>query len=456
MISHRLAPLFAALSVAGCGPGARCCATPDCVGGDGALVGTDVLQFRGQVPTNLLFLSIDTLRKDHVGFHGAGESLTPFLDTVASEGVVLGDHAQCSNWTFGATTCTLAGRTNAERGHIPMFDGPDGPRQPVPEGTPLLAGWLADAGLSTALFTTNSWFAERRGNTQGYAREQLDETATADDAMLSVARTTRRHSRRGRDPWFAHAHAIEPHLPYDAPEEFRTSDPGHPPWRDPLDVQRQPYYDRLWPSLDEAEREQLEAHTRALYEAEVRAVDHRIEEAWTELDADCMLDDTLVVLWTDHGEAFWERGALAHSRFLTAEETDGVLLFWAKNLVAGVWEGATSAVDLAPTLLDLYGLPIPRELTGVPAGSAAPDRPIFADTYTFEGPMQSVIRDGWKLQYMWRQGDIRLWHRASDPAELELRKDPAVLEELWSVLEPQTELMHEALPGTFRAEPRLP
>ena len=71
-------------------------------------VGTDVLSFTGQVPKNLLFISIDTLRRDHLGAHG-DLGLTPFLDRLADEGVVMQDHMQCSNWTYGAITCTLLG-----------------------------------------------------------------------------------------------------------------------------------------------------------------------------------------------------------------------------------------------------------------------------------------------------------------------------------------------------------
>jgi hypothetical protein len=66
-------------------------------------VSVGALQFYGQVPKNVIFLSIDTFRKDHMGAHG-DLGLTPFLDTIAAEGVVLDDHQQCSNWTFPSPT----------------------------------------------------------------------------------------------------------------------------------------------------------------------------------------------------------------------------------------------------------------------------------------------------------------------------------------------------------------
>ncbi|MEM6930261.1 MAG: sulfatase-like hydrolase/transferase, partial [Myxococcota bacterium] len=78
-------------------------------------VGTAPIEFYGRRPKNLIMLSIDTFRKDHLGAHG-DLGLTPFLDEIAAQGVVLEDHHQCSNWTFASTTCTVAGRTNVERG----------------------------------------------------------------------------------------------------------------------------------------------------------------------------------------------------------------------------------------------------------------------------------------------------------------------------------------------------
>src|SRR6476619_7621491 len=72
-------------------------------------VGSGALKFYGRVPKNVIFLSMDTFRKDHLG-HYSGRNLTPSVERPASVGVTLGDHMQCSTWTFGSTTCTLAGR----------------------------------------------------------------------------------------------------------------------------------------------------------------------------------------------------------------------------------------------------------------------------------------------------------------------------------------------------------
>ena len=63
--------LFVTLTLASCSRGGRCCKNDDCSDGETATSGTPVLTFRGDVPRNLLFISIDTLRKDHLGTYGS-------------------------------------------------------------------------------------------------------------------------------------------------------------------------------------------------------------------------------------------------------------------------------------------------------------------------------------------------------------------------------------------------
>ena len=189
----------------------------------------------------------------------------------------------------------------------------------------------------------------------------------------------------------------------------------------------------------------LESHLRLRYAGEVRYLDALIEKTWKDYDQKCWLDDTLVVVWSDHGEAFWEHGRQTHAFNLTGEESDGVLFFWAKNIVAGTYNEPTSAIDLVPTLLDLYGLTIPKEVTGLPLGTAASDRPIFAGALARFGGVQAVTKSSYKLQYHWESARVRFWDRAVDPLETEDLFDPEdpVLLDLWADLSPHITRMAE-------------
>ncbi len=412
------------------------------------MTGTDVLQFEGAVPKNLIFISIDTFRKDHLGLYG-DKGLTPFFDQIASEGVVLNDHQQCSNWTFGSTTCTLAGAYNIERGHIPRLNGNVTNRLPVPEGAPFLATWLGEAGFFSVIVTANDWLSETWGNTQGYTAESRPGGASAMVMQTAVEITTSALNGGLWDRWFMHMHHMEPHASYNPDESFLVGQDELEDWPTDLTNRNLHYQDRdNWPTMSIEDQILLEAHLRVLYEGEIRMVDSRIGQNWQELDEQGWLDDALVVIWNDHGEQFWEHGSQTHAFHLYGEESDGFAVFWAKNIVPGVYNKPTASIDLVPTILDLFELPIPAEVTGYPIGTAPPERPIFLEALARRGGVQAIVKDGYKLHYRWT-GVVELFNRNVDPEEKNDIYDPADPKalELWGQLRPMIEDMAPLIVG---------
>jgi arylsulfatase A-like enzyme len=94
------------------------------------------------------------------------------------------------------------------------------------------------------------------------------------------------------------------------------------------------------------------------------------------------------------------------------------VFFWAKNIVPGTWDEPTSHPDIVPTLLSLYGLPLTDDLTGMPVGTAPPDRALDGVAVARLGVVQSMVQDGWKLIYRWSTGEYQLYDTVSDPQEL--------------------------------------
>ena len=93
------------------------------------------------------------------------------------------------------------------------------------------------------------------------------------------------------------------------------------------------------------------------------------------------LEDALVVVFSDHGEQFFEHGALEHNNSLHAQETQALAVFWADNLVPVAVSTPTAHPDLAPTSLEALGVAAGSEMTGQPAGTADPGRPIFSTRF---------------------------------------------------------------------------
>ena len=399
---------------------------------------TDTLpQFYDRVPSNLLFLSIDTFRRDHMRRYGHPNDVVPFLDDLAENGFSLDDHTQCSNWTFHSTTCTLMGRNPIEDGWAPRLGRVH--RTPVPENTPLLASYLGDAGFYSILVSNNNWLSMNWGNAQGYDRFRVPPNSGAASTFstgLDELLTARDEGRASR--WFLHLHLLEPHAPYDPPDEYLEGIEALPPTTHDLANKDIQYELRDgWGSLEEEERAVIEQHLRFRYEAEMKWMDEQIRLMFADLGARGLLDDTLVVVWTDHGEQFWEHGRHTHAYALYPEENDALAFFWATNIVPGAWTGPTTAIDLVPTLLGLYGIDRPDEVTGIPLGEAAEDRARVAFTLARSGPIQSVRKGSHRLQYRW-SGGVEVYDRATDPTEQNNLYDinDATTLDLWNELLP--------------------
>jgi arylsulfatase A-like enzyme len=392
-------------------------------------------------PTNLLVVSIDTLRRDHLGRYG-GPVPTPFLDGLMADGVAFDDHMQCSNWTFASMSCTTMGRPGIDLDWAAELL-PFG-REPLPR-TETLPSWLGELGFFSIVNCTNDWFSPSWSATQGYD-QVFSLGTTAFDQIISAADQldVARAGGLVTDRWMLHAHVMEPHPAYDPPEEYLSGLADLPA----LDGDLTDFFFHYevaedWPELTAQEQATLEQHMRVRYAGEVQWLDDQLREAFAELDARGLLEDTLVVVYSDHGEAFWEHGHQAHAQTLHAEETDAVLFFWSETLKPGTWTGPTHATDLAATLVTLYGdTPDPR-ITGLPLGTAPDDRARFTYTQGRQGTQSAVQRDGWKLLFDWSDQSPLLYDRRSDPGETTdvSAAHPDVFEDLWALLVPEIEAL---------------
>jgi len=378
----------------------------------------DPLQFDGPAPRNVLMLSMDTFRKDHFDTYG-DMGLTPYLGTLASESVHLDDHVQCSNWTWHSTSCTLAGRYEIDVGHVPNLVGT---REPLPDGIRTLARVLSDDhDYGSVLQSKNGWLGPRWNNAQGYTIvNPVTDPGAYNLVRSAVNNRVAAMEQTGGDNWFVHVHFLEPHAPYNPPEEYRLGVDELPPLPEGIDLDVQAAHYVAINQLEELSEEDANTvlqHMRLRYQGELRWLDAQLEAALTELDQEGLLDDTLVVVWTDHGEAFFEHGVQTHAHHLYGEENNAILFFWAKNLKPFAYESPTHAVDLVPTVLSILELPLDDDLAGHALGTAPPGRIRFASTVARQGVQVSAMKDGHKLLYRHRDVSWSLYDSKSDPAE---------------------------------------
>lgn len=414
------------------------------------------LRFDGPPPRNLIVLSLDTARKDHFSrWDRERRDLTPFLAARMAEGVVLDDLTHCSNWTVASSACLFWGASLVDRapsvGMVPILGRDNRLLQEVPDA-PGLAHALTDAGYETLLATANPWFGELHGSVRGFTRYAPLGGRSATDVWATV--------QGGIDadpldtPFYLHLHFFEPHDPYLPPASYLPADlpdPGLPLDSGPAqDVAR-----ARFASLTSEQQDALVANFRLRYEAEVRWFDDQLGAIWADLDARGLLDDALVVFYTDHGEGMYEHSYFGHAWFLPPAENDAVAFFWARNLRPGVVAEPHVSIDLAPTILDTLGVAAPAGTTGQVLGREAPRRFRTAFTDAFGGPVNAVREGDLLLQFVWLGSPtVHVCDVVHDPDCLVERYDPAApsaeARRLWSLLEPEVRAVAPFVAGDDR------
>ena len=357
---------------------------------------------------NLLFLSIDTLRADHLGYHGYARPTSPFLDRFAASANAFLEMRSVAPYTLPT--------------HVTMFTGMLPPRH----GTyglgarmnaskvvylPLL---LARNGYHTAAFTGGGYVSPNFGFAAGFDRYSTsDPLMPIDGVGLTPPKPWHGRSLdevvdwildRRDEQWFAMVHTYAVHNYYVDPETFaRFDSEPDSAWRDDLDANFPNTEFAPWrrnpPSPGDVQ------HLIDLYDATIRYVDEELERFFTTLDAVGALDDTIVVITSDHGEEFLEHGNLRHSISLY----DELLRIPLMIRMPGQREGRSfrepmTLADLTPTLMELLGFPALPHLDGASVASLIEgDGPPRESSPSF-AHIDTTLSKRWSL----RHGDLKI------------------------------------------------
>lgn len=317
---------------------------------------------------NVVLVILDAAQRARFGVYGNERGTTPSIDALAREGLVFDDAVTTAPYTLAATASLFTGRTPPRHGVIEKRHrlGPD---------ARTLAEAFRDAGYATAAFSANIFVTRRYGMDRGFDTfEELFRrpglapivpAAAFDGPVHEWLRAAAGPARAGERPFFLYLHYIQPHEPYDVgpPDAYTGLDPAY---RGPVDGKVETIYRILDGSLqlDDADRRQL----ARLYEGNLRYADAAVGRLVDELRALDLLENTLLLVTSDHGEALGERGLYGHNS--SVDET-----MTAIPLVVRLPEGMAaprgrrlatpvSTVDLAPLALETAGLTVPPGVEG--------------------------------------------------------------------------------------------
>ena len=393
------------------GEGGRCAVSLVAEGEDGGpVIGALWAQPRLLVPApapsqapNLVLISLDTLRADHLSGYGYPRSTSPIIDSRLVE----------QGTTFVDVT-TAFSRTDVS--HMSLFTGLYPAAQPEPgrlaRGTklPLLAERLGDQGFETAAFTEHGLLSGAFGFWFGFDRfvERATQADTTAQATFSDAVDWLRSNANRR--FFLFVHTYKTHSPY-----------AHRPAYDGLFREATDWEEPVWARVDPELRDTVDAYDRTIREA-----DDLVGSLLDTLDELELADDTLVVLTSDHGEAFGERGRSGHSYGSHQEVVRVPLVLRGPSVPAGLRiDVPVSLVDIAPTVAEwasIVRLPHEQGVSLWPAMRGEPfdaGRPLY---FSFLIPRRARFGRGVRIrEWKYHANPLRrrLYDLSSDPQERE-------------------------------------
>ena len=347
---------------------------------------------------NLLLVTFDTTRADHLGCYGGESASTPHLDQLAIEGVLF---ENC----IAVTPITLPSHASILTGLYPFRHGVrNNATHHLPERIPTLAGSLSEAGIETGAVIAAMVLDSRYGLDRGFEHYDDDLSSGAEPSAISfketdAADTTRRAlewlDKRGREPWFLWVHFFDPHAAYQPPLEFTQRCGG--------------------------------SH----YDGEIAYADEHLGQILARLRGRGELDDTLVVVTADHGESLGEHGESTHSLFIYDATTRVPLILAHPSLARGRRiEQVVSLVDIVPTILELLEVPSPGDLDGRSLAHCLLDPAVTLEPApVYSESMAPLYNHGWADLRAVR-GDQHRYIRAPRPELYELPLDPLELDNL--------------------------
>jgi arylsulfatase A-like enzyme len=316
---------------------------------------------------NILVIVIDSLRADRADFYDTQRDLTPFLDSLAEDGNVFWNAYAQSSWASPSMASLWTSR-------YPWQHGVNAFNSVLSDTEPGLAKILQQHGYATGGFSANFLLSKGMGFAQGFDRYQVFADPPKPGNMFFKARAEQVNHEalawldtvrgQGTAPVFLYLHYMEPHFPYMPPKQF--FDRILAQRSNPL-AERQVVYDMFfihrdrWRQTDES----TVAVLRDMYDGEVMNIDAQMRSLFSDLGSRGFLDHSIVVITSDHGEAFLEHGKTSHGNTLYNEVIHVPLLL----LISGQpnrmdIRQPVSLVDLGPTLLDLIGISAPPSFEG--------------------------------------------------------------------------------------------
>lgn len=366
---------------------------------------------------NVVLITIDTLRADHLGCYGYASIETPNIDQLARAGVRFAQ-------AYTPVPITLPAHASLLTGAFPLATGMhDFSGNKLPASVPTLARILRDHGYTTAAFLGSAVLDSRFGLNQGFdtyfdhfeigrsEEVHLDAIERRGDHVVDEAlKWLQLNPQR---PLFLWVHLYDPHAPYNPPEPYASRYRARP------------------------------------YDGEIAFADAQIGRLVAFLRQQGLFDQSLMVLASDHGESLGEHGEKTHGFFIYNSTLHVPLIVKMPGAAPRVVQDEVSLVDVMPTLLQALKISVPASVQGrsllslVLGGPAANQSNLYAESYP------PLLHFGWSplRSLQWRG---LKYIETTRPELYDTRTDPRERNNLFSTRQALAQEMRERLHSVVR------
>jgi len=371
----------------------------------------------GRSRPNIILITLDTTRADHLGCYGYSRPTSPNLDQIAKESVLYTRAIAPSSWTLPSHAALFTGKFTTSHGA--RYD-PEGPlrldraihkRKYAPfrasglaQGETTIAQMLREAGYATGAVVAGPWMKKVFGLNRGFDRYD-DSSINSVSGRLAPQVTASAWSwlkEHKTEELFLFLNYYDPHSPYIPPEEF------------------------AWvftpPGTGAPDRKVTPEERVALYDGEILYMDRYIGQLFDRMKADGLYDGALIIVTADHGELLGEHGKFGHGNYLHQEEIHVPLFikYPYGEIPPARTDDPIQLVDVMAIILDRLGLtPPPDVQAGLPPQIG---HPVIAEAYPLpvlssDGHWRALLAGSHKL--IWSSlGDHQLFDLQADPGEL--------------------------------------
>lgn len=377
-------------------------------------------------PPNLLFIVLDSVRADHTSIHNCGRQTTPFLETLSEDAYVFKNAFAAAPWTPPSHASMFLGSYPSRHGY---FEGGDS----LNSTHPTLAETLSAEEYRTFGAVRNWHIDSQKEVTQGFQEfediyrlpefpgsisEFKQKYIDLFPGYLKIASKMLNTSRKpsdyisceyikqrmsdGDDPFFGFINIAAPHSPYLPPEPYRSQFESFDKESTDMDLVRllscvdgNGWQKFTAGKIDSQEGEEVWSAVKDWYAGEIRFSDLLVEQLVERLHNLGVYNNTMIIVTSDHGEHFGEHDRASHQFSLFDELLHVPLLIKPPNTTEHNFtstERLVSLVDLFPTILSEFDLPVPESVDGIDIFSSYKRKKIFAE-YKLPAMVKSGLQE---------------------------------------------------------------